>query len=149
MTGDVKKRKRTYYTGALAEPIGWVPTTLPPGMDEWSPDRCPPEHVEKIRQYCLRNHAAQRKAFYCNFIALTNHFGIDRSRPGWGRDLALSLARRHEPGLFRGETVSYAELFKKYGIDPDQPDADFALAIKLACRTCPGNELQGSRAGQE
>lgn len=146
MSRATKKRKRGYYTGALAEPIEWAPPILPPGKfaqitEDW-PSKVSENWrtaVERAQQEDARNRELELCASVSKLVTLTEHFSVDRSRPGWSRNLALSLAQRHEPGLKRRAGVfAYAELFAMYGIDPDQPDADFPLALALAQQHVPG-----------
>ena len=149
MTGTLKTRTRAYYTGELAKPMEYVPPILPPGKlagltEDWPPALAQTWQiaVEQAGQEDAREFWNGAILSLRRLVALSDHFGIDRSQPGWSRNLALCLACRHEPDLKRGACVLYAELFAKYGIDPDQPDADFPLALALAERHVPGMRLE-------
>lgn len=145
----MKKRKRAYYTGILAEPIEWAPRIVPPGKLPEPRGDWPLERAENYRlaiklagQEDRRNSLNQATGYWLRQVALWDHFGIDRSQPGWWRNVALSLGWRHEPDLVRGAGVAYAELFAMYGVDPDQPEADQLLALALAHRHVPGMRLE-------
>jgi hypothetical protein len=149
MSRDMRQRKRAYYTGDLAKPIEWAPPILPQGelpkpTEDWPPRWVEvwPLAVERARQEDARNREVGLSAYHGKFIALIVHFKIDCSRRGWCRDLALNLALRHEQDFMRGSRISYAVLFERYGIDPDQPNAEFALVLALADRYVPGMRLQ-------
>lgn len=151
----MKKRKRAYYTGELAQPMAYVPPIIPPGKlagptEDWPPALAETWRiaVEKARQEDAREFWNGAILSLRRLVALSDHFNIDRSLPGWSRNLALSLAYRHEPDLNRGAGVLYAELFARYGIDPNQPDADFPLALALAERHVPGLRLESRKSRQ-
>jgi hypothetical protein len=68
-------------------------------------------------------------------LAVYDHFGIEFSAPGAHKDLALSLAFRHErKELLQGQRVCYRALCERYGVDPDEPLAEVTLAYKLMNR---------------
>lgn len=151
MSKVMRQRKRPYYKGTLAEPMEFLLPILPTGKlpepaADWSTRQVEiwRAAVDRARQEDARNFWIGARLSLDQLVALCDDFGINRSRPGWSRDLALSLARRHEPDFMRGTCVSYAELFARYGIDPDQPDSDFDLALALARQHVPGMRLEPS-----
>lgn len=100
-----------------------------------------PEAIETWRQLVQDAQERDRKnlmsglrGFLDRIQALGEHFQIegDWSKPGWDRDLALSLAMRHEPDHFTGGAITLSQVFRKYDIDPDSPSADWLLVFKLA-----------------
>jgi len=65
-------------------------------------------------------------------LAVYNHFRIDFSAPGAHKDLALSLAFRHERKLLvRGGRICYAALCERYGVNPDEAWSEVNLAHAL------------------
>lgn len=132
-----KHRKRPYYRDELAQPCPWVPpieipSAKPPSME-------PEVWEEAIRRTKAENSrvVSERLSLqWSRFLALCDHFHINRDRPGWPRDLVLKLADRHEP-WFRS-SLEYSELFARYSVDPCMPEADFALAWSLASKHVPG-----------
>ena len=75
--------------------------------------------------------------------ALCDHFGISQTRSGWERDLALSLARRHEPWVFEGPHVRFAELCRKLDVDPESSGRD--LALQLGRLHVPGFRMRAPK----
>jgi hypothetical protein len=67
--------------------------------------------------------------------ALREAFEIP-SRPGWERNLSLSLAMRHEPWVFAPPHVRLAELCESLDLSVDAPDRD--LVMRLAEKHVPG-----------
>lgn len=79
---------------------------------------------------------------YCERIsALVAHFGLDMRRPGWDRDLALSLAIRHEREALGERGTFISAVFRKYDLDPTTDD-DFSLALQIAFKHVPGFSLR-------
>ena len=139
--------KRSYYSGPLAEPIPWEPPL--PALSYTPPAGCSPRTVDihkamlaEIEEHNARRASALMTAGWRKLMLLCEHFGIstDPLPPGWSRDLALSLARRHESLFIKGSTRKCSEIFAAYEVDPDQHegDADLALALALAHKHVPG-----------
>ena len=78
---------------------------------------------------------AKKKAFenwWQLVLAVYAHFGIEFSAPGAHKDLALSLAFRHERNLLvQGGRICYAALCERYGVDPDEQGAEVTLVFAL------------------
>jgi hypothetical protein len=74
-----------------------------------------------------------RRSFAKDVTDLFEHFDIDASAPGAWRDLALSLAFRHERHLIlTGERFCFAALCQRYGVNPDGDDDCVKLALDQA-----------------
>lgn len=73
-------------------------------------------------------------AFIERLQALADHFGLSPATDGFA-DLALALARRHEPEFRRNGRLS--PILRKYGVDPRTPDPFFALIIKMMMAHVP------------
>jgi hypothetical protein len=127
-------RKRAYYKGDLARPVVSETASDLSKVNELFPV----EVAAFLRERNSRLLTAQFVGTFGKLSLLCTEFGIDSSRPGWARDLALSLARRHLPERFAGPGVDYSSLFTIYGLDPHALEADFSLALKLAFDHVPG-----------
>lgn len=147
MSKASSRGRRSHYSGPLAEPIPFEPTLstradapaagCSPGTADFHKAA-----VAEIKEHNARRAREQLTAQYRKLMLLCEQFGIsiDPLPPGWSRDLALCLARRHESLFTKGSTRKYSEIFAAYGIDPDQQerDADLALALSIAHKHVPG-----------
>lgn len=130
------------YDGILVEPIESLIVTR-------KGDASRPPTWYKIRKYSKKkwsqlqsvDERSQKSQRAKRLDALHRHYGIDPSHPGSSKDLALTLAVRHEQ--FRGEhgRVTFWQLYNKYGIDPASPDADKELVLQLAEKHIKGFEI--------
>lgn len=78
------------------------------------------------------------------FRSVYEHFGINFSDPGAHRDIALSLAFRHERDLLiRGPRIQYSAICERYGVKPDEEDADHSLALALITKHVWGERPTG------
>lgn len=135
-----KRARRKPYDRALLDPIVLAPKITPCVMpDEALLQRLGPESAQLLESYLCwarerdsDNHVREFKEWWGKILRLFEHFALDIAMPGSERDLALSLARRHEPEFLDGATVNYGALFEKYGIDPLADRADLLLAFELA-----------------
>ena len=135
-------RKRGFYTGELAKPLQcrpFLPKQRLPAPPAYSPELHAWTVVpQEVRGENVRLLGAGLTELLKKLIALEDHFGIDSSRPGWERDLSLSLGKRHEPELlFRGKGVALSALFEKYKIDAGEEQADLELSFQLASAHVP------------
>lgn len=157
MSKASSRGRRSHYSGPLAEPIPWEPPL--PVLADTPPAGCSPRTAEihKAMMAEIEEHNACRArglwtAEWRKLMLLCEHFGIsiDPLPPGWSRDLALCLARRHESLFTKGSKRKYSEIFAAYGIDPDQQegDADLALALALAHKHVPGMSYSAPEAAQ-
>ena len=130
-----RQRKRSYY-GKLPSPrlfhgsaYALNPDQQPPGWEKLFPKKLWPRVVMDLRKQ-------EQQAWRLAHEALFHHFGTMISTPGAWRNLALSLAHRHERELLvSGDCVCFSALCEKYGVDPaDYECADQTLALKLAER---------------
>ena len=128
------------YDGILATPVQDV-LLLPDSFVETPPNWFlhiggNPEQWLPFSRVVFKRLVEVYEQISARLKALCDHFGIDQSSSGWGRDLALSLAWRHEPWVFEGPHVRYADLCRKLDINPDAHTGD-DLAMTLARRHVP------------
>ncbi|ODT26159.1 MAG: hypothetical protein ABS54_07725 [Hyphomicrobium sp. SCN 65-11] len=125
-----ERRKRQAYRGRLRRPLPTVQSTRFPG---------------RLGAPLLRLDAELASEIFAEWLdrisELCEQLDIDQSKSGWARDLALTLALRHEE-LIVGDRVKYSELFRKFGIDSSDANADFRLALLLAEKHVPGLGLK-------
>lgn len=157
MTKTSPRRRRSHYSGPLAEPMFWEPPL--PALTDTPPAGCSPQTAEihtamkvEIKEHNARQIKAVLEAQLRKLILLCEHFGISTYplRPGWSRDLALCLARRHEFLFAKVSNRTYSEIFATFGIEPDRHDgdADLALALALAHKHVPGLAFSHSQPSQ-
>ena len=103
------------YSGELAKPF--------------SGDEQPRRSLEKLKLLCEE------------FGISWPDDGRESGRSAWTRSLAASLALRHEPGFLTDQGGNYDVLFRRYKINPQTEDADFALALCLAFEHVPGMKI--------
>jgi hypothetical protein len=106
-----------------------------------------------VREWTRRHNAETESRGLTELLSklslLCEHFGIDISRPGWERDLAASLGKRHEHALlFKGKRVAVSALFEKYNIDPGRERADLDLVLQLASAHVPAFRLADPRRAE-
>lgn len=132
-----RRRKRSYY-GKLPSPRLFHDSTV-----ALNPEQPPPGWVKlfgfskKVWSLVVMDLRKQeQQAWRLAHEALFHHFGMMISTPGAWRNLALSLAHRHERKLLvSGQCICFSALCEKYGVDPaDYECADQTLALKLAER---------------
>jgi hypothetical protein len=137
------QRKRSYYN------------KLPPLTGPWDrvfrlkPDRPPPwwaEFGHAPEEWRCAINAGKRRAgenFSQWVLAVYEHFGISSSAPGASKDLALSLAYRHERDLLVEKLsgrIRYAALCERYGVKPAEEGSDTTLALSLAYKYVEGEK---------
>jgi hypothetical protein len=132
------------YEGILAEPRDGI--DLPP-LDQFADHEVPswfrtvaPEKVwPKFISQLKAAHLNSDRDLALRLAALRKFFGIKHSYAGWIRDLALTLALRHERKKFAGpDKVSYASLFIEHGLNPEREDDEYRLLLALAGKHVPG-----------
>jgi len=132
------QRKGKPYTGVLAKPGPFVPPKVdksrPPAWwssfgystDDWA------RAVSKIDRQ-------RRKEFFMRYVALFDHFGIPPGKSGAMKDLLASMLARHEnmsPNV--DGRVCLSKIFEREGLDPDNPEAESALTLRLLIKYVPG-----------
>lgn len=149
MNGSTKDRRHRYYHGILAAPMPLQRDVVPAGLTLDPPAGLPQflaeiwsEAIIKGREEDSRRRIAGLQAYFDRIAALWDHFEIDPKRTGSSRDLALSLAYRHEPKVLRCRPIRYSELFERYSINAKEPEADFVLALKMAHKHVPGFAIE-------
>ena len=98
------------YDGILARPVQDV-LLLPNSFGEAPPPWFlhlggSPEQWKPFSKVILERLVEVEGEIAARLNALCDHFRISQSASGWERDLAFSLARRHEPWVFEGSTRS-------------------------------------------
>jgi len=132
------QRKCKPYTGVLAKPLPFVPPELdksrPPAWwsglgnstDDWV------RAVSKIG-------CQHRREFFMRYVALFDHFGIPPAKSGAIKDLLASLLARHEDMSPNEDgRVCLSKIFEREGLDPDNPEAESALTLRLMLIHVPG-----------
>lgn len=99
-------------------------------------------HASELREFNIKRVCDRIDQRLDRLMSLCRHFDIDPSKPGWKRNLVLSLVLQHQPSRVIGGRVSVGEIFAEFGIDPDENNADFALALRLANQHVPGFRLK-------
>ena len=84
----------------------------------------------------------ERRQKALRLCALFQHYSIDLLEPTAAKDLALTLAIRHERHMLAEDgRAAYGKMFKCRNLDPNDPEADLVLALDLADKHVPGFKL--------
>ncbi len=146
MAGQAQRQRKRNPYAKLPSPRLWHGSTF-----DVSTDRAPawwkrfgydedtwPIAVEETRKQELRAMSASMRALFDHFeFAISDSADCWDLAPSVWRDIALSLAYRHEKELLvRGkQIICYSALYGKYGVDPDDfENADRELVFKLAAK---------------
>jgi|GEM_PF-6349489 len=143
-----RSKKRIRYSGILCEPVKLAKPCCPPSATEVPPSGLSPLWteiwplaVQRARRHDELKSQHELDALHDRFWALVDDLDIVPFQPGWIRDLALTLAWRHEQEAFIDagkKPFAISRVFTKFDIDPDMPSSDLQLAQKLASRHVPG-----------